>query len=413
LKRYVDAGLRAALLAAAVALLVLAPTAPAAAATASGDPATLSPRLARALAVPHVTPRSSAVAIDLQTGRVVFAQRSGLPLAPASTEKLAVSYALLSSLGPKYRIETRVLAEGTVSGATLQGRLVLKGHGDPSLTTARVRRLAAAVRERGIRHVTGGVVGDESFYDTQRTVAGWKPQYYISQSPPLSALVVDRGRYRGATSHRPALAAAASFRSALQAAGVAVAGQASVGRARPGGTVLAQSASQPLAVLLRAVNGDSDNFGSELLLKHLGAVQLRKGTSAAGAVVVRRELEAAGIPVTGIRIVDGSGLSLLDRLTGDALVGILVAAWSDPALRPVFTASLAVSGRSGTLRYRLRGTATWGRVAAKTGTTRQSSALAGYVGGRYAFAVVHNGSPVSTLWARRAQDAFVTVLAGK
>ena len=52
-----------------------------------------------------------------------------------------------------------------------------------------------------------------------------------------------------------------------------------------------------------------------------------------------------------------------------------------------------------------------GRVYAKTGTTSISSALAGYVGGRYAFAVLTNGDPVSSWWARRAQDRFVTVLA--
>jgi D-alanyl-D-alanine carboxypeptidase len=52
-----------------------------------------------------------------------------------------------------------------------------------------------------------------------------------------------------------------------------------------------------------------------------------------------------------------------------------------------------------------------GKVFAKTGTTARSSALAGYVNGRYAFAVLQNGSPVSSWWARRAQDRFVTVLA--
>jgi D-alanyl-D-alanine carboxypeptidase len=50
-------------------------------------------------------------------------------------------------------------------------------------------------------------------------------------------------------------------------------------------------------------------------------------------------------------------------------------------------------------------------VSAKTGTTSISSALAGYVNGRYAFAVIHNGSPVNSWRARVAQDRFVTVLA--
>jgi len=51
-----------------------------------------------------------------------------------------------------------------------------------------------------------------------------------------------------------------------------------------------------------------------------------------------------------------------------------------------------------------------GRVRAKTGTTRVASALSGYVGARYAFAVVQNGDPVAWVSAREAQDRFVRTL---
>jgi D-alanyl-D-alanine carboxypeptidase len=51
-------------------------------------------------------------------------------------------------------------------------------------------------------------------------------------------------------------------------------------------------------------------------------------------------------------------------------------------------------------------------VIAKTGTTNRASALAGFVRDRWIFAVVQNGRPVSSFWARRAQDRFATVLAG-
>jgi D-alanyl-D-alanine carboxypeptidase/D-alanyl-D-alanine-endopeptidase (penicillin-binding protein 4) len=156
---------------------------------------------------------------------------------------------------------------------------------------------------------------------------------------------------------------------------------------------------------------ESDNFTAEMLLKLLGAGDGRTGTSAAGAAVVRATLARAGIRMAGVRIADGSGLSLLNRLTADALVDILRAAWADPVLRGSFVSSLAISGRSGTLKRRLTRAPAAGQIFAKTGTTRHSTALAGYVGGRYAFAVVHNGPPLSHWWSRRAQDRFVTVLA--
>jgi serine-type D-Ala-D-Ala carboxypeptidase/endopeptidase (penicillin-binding protein 4) len=93
------------------------------------------------------------------------------------------------------------------------------------------------------------------------------------------------------------------------------------------------------------------------------------------------------------------------------LVGLLRSGYDDPALREVLLSALPVAGRNGTLRSRMRGSAAAGRVLAKTGTTREASALSGYVKRRYVFAILQNGYPVSTLWARRAQDRFAAVLA--
>src|SRR2546430_9458340 len=74
----------------------------------------------------------------------------------------------------------------------------------------------------------------------------------------------------------------------------------------------------PLSAIVRFMDRESDNFTAEMLLKQLGAVELEHGTSAAGASVVSRVLTEAGVPMTGVRIVDGSGLSRFDRLTAGA-----------------------------------------------------------------------------------------------
>jgi serine-type D-Ala-D-Ala carboxypeptidase/endopeptidase (penicillin-binding protein 4) len=368
----------------------------------------LQTRLAKALRVPHVAPaRSAALAVDLASGEVVFTQNAARPLAPASNEKLPLTYAALSNLGPSYRIETDVLGEGSQDGPLFDGALVLKGGGDPTLSTAGLRSLAAQVRALGIRHVTGGIVGDESYFDARRTVAGWKPSFYLQESPPLSALIVDRAR----GTRTPALAAATSFRAVLRRAGIAVDGSASVGRVDDFSIQLAQIESPPLASILRFMDRESDNLTAELLLKQLGAVVLDRGTSAAGATVVTQSLGEAGVPLTGVRIVDGSGLSRLDRLTANAIAALLRAAWDDPAVRPTFVAALPVAGISGTLEDRLRTPPARGRVLAKTGTTSDASALSGYVSTRFLFTVLQNGHPLPYWWARRAQDQFVTVLA--
>ena len=375
---------------------------------------TLQQRLARALRVPHVAPaRSAAIAVDLTAGTVLYTQNATRPLAPASNEKLPLTYAALVKLGPAFRFATDVLGQGEQDGTTWLGSLILRGNGDPTLSSGDLRVLAAKVRAAGIRRVTGGIVGDESWFDSRRTVAGWKPSFYISESPPLSALIVDRARVGGYVTRSPALAATTAFRDALRAAGVLVDGPVRLGRADEYSVLIDEVLSAPLASIVRFMDRESDNFTAELLLKQLGAVELDHGTSPAGAAVVMQTLAAAGVPTAGVRVVDGSGLSQLDRLTADSLAGLLKVAWADPVIRPVLLAALPVAGVNGTLERRLRQPPARGRVLAKTGTTRDASALSGYVNRRFAFAVLQNGNPVSYWWARVAQDRFAQVLAGQ
>ena len=373
----------------------------------------LAQRLARALAVPHVSQaRTSALVFDLQTGATLFADHDSLPLAPASNEKLAVSYAALVGLGAAYRIETDVLGRGFQNGSVWQGSLLLVGHGDPSLSSADIVELAREVRALGIVRVTGGVFGVESFFDSRRTAPGWKSWFYVNESPPLSALTVDRAIYRGRTSRNPALSAALVFRDALRRRGVAVPG-AGTGVEHGDEVPLAAVDSPPLSEILRFMDVHSDNFTAELLLKQLGALGGRIGTTAAGAAYVRSTLARAGVPLGGVRIVDGSGLSLLDRMTTRALAAILRAAWADSQIQPAFVDALPVAGISGTLADRMRRPPARGNVLAKTGTTSIASALSGYVKHRYVFSVLQNGNPVSSFWARRAQDRFATALAAQ
>jgi D-alanyl-D-alanine carboxypeptidase/D-alanyl-D-alanine-endopeptidase (penicillin-binding protein 4) len=373
----------------------------------------LAARLAKALAVPHISQaRTAAIAFDLETGETLFAEHGALSLAPASNEKLAVTYAALVGLGTTYRIETDVLGRGQQNGSVWQGHLLLVGHGDPTLSSADLADLAAQVRTAGITRVTGGVFGDESFFDARRTAPGWKPWYYVNESPPLSALTVDRGTYRGRISRNPALSAALLFRDALRRAGVTVAG-AGLGAERGDEVPLAAVDSAPLSEIVRYMDHASDNFTAEIVLKQLGAIENDVGTSAAGAAYARRLLAEAGVPLAGVRLTDGSGLSLLDRLTVRALAAILRAAWAATDMRPAFVAALPMAGINGTLADRMRGPPARGNVLAKTGTTFQASALSGYVRRRYVFSVLQNGNPISSFWARRAQDRFATALAAQ
>lgn len=396
--------LQAILAAATVAVLLV----PAAQARTSSS---LTQQLAAALRARHVSPaETGALVIDLTTGSVVFTQHAHLPLRPASNEKLATTYAALTALGPSFRIETEVLGNGTQSGATWQGDLVLKGYGDPTLSTSDLRSLAGQVKADGIDHVTGRILGDESWFDARRTGLGWKSQFYLHESPALSALIVDRG-WDGSEETAPALTAAQLFRKDLVHAGISVNGGGVLGIATANAAPLASVESPPVASIVRFMDTQSDNFTAEMLMKEIGAVQGSGGTAAAGIAETRKLLAAVGVPLTGVRMVDGSGLSLLDRWTPAGIAAELRAMWGDPELKPYIVRSLPIAGETGTLWYRMRRGPAHGFVRAKTGTTDNSSALSGFVGDRYVFSIVENGYPVRTLAAERSQDRFAQVLA--
>jgi D-alanyl-D-alanine carboxypeptidase/D-alanyl-D-alanine-endopeptidase (penicillin-binding protein 4) len=372
----------------------------------------LAHRLAAALAMPSLhAGGEGALAVDLASGRTIFSLNGARPLQPASNEKLPLTLTALERLGPEYRFHTDVLGTGRQAGAVWHGDLYLKGHGDPALHTSGLAQLADTLHRRGIRRISGRVLADESWFDTRRTAPGWKPSFYMNESPPLSALVVNRAAFNGQMSSDPAGAAAAIFTRVLQRHGIRVAHGSAWGTAPAHARLLARLASQPLAQTIRFMDHQSDNFTAEMLLKTLGAERAGHGTTAAGAEVIVHTLADAGVPLNGVRIADGSGLSRRDRLTPRAIAAILTHAWHNRRVRNPFWQALAVAGRSGTLADRLRSGPAYGGVHAKTGTTDAASALSGYVRDRFAFAVIQNGHPVVTWSAHAAQDRFATALA--
>ena len=168
------------------ALLVLALLLPAAA-TAAGTPAGLRAALAPQM---RVAGGSAGAWVADGSGRALFKWRAGTARTPASVEKLVTTAAALDRLGPEARFETAVLAEGAVEQGVLEGDLYVRGSGDPSFTTAALRRLAERVAETGLEQVHGRVYGDESFFDRRRGGSGFGISPYVG---PLSALAFNRG----------------------------------------------------------------------------------------------------------------------------------------------------------------------------------------------------------------------------
>ena len=122
------------------------------------------------------------VVLDLETGQELAAQSPDRPLIPASTTKLATAVVALDVLGPEHRFRTDLLGTGPVRDGVLQGDLILRGDGDPTLDVADLLELAVRLATRGVRRVDGRFLIDDSalprlpeIEPTQPLEAGYNP----------------------------------------------------------------------------------------------------------------------------------------------------------------------------------------------------------------------------------------------
>jgi serine-type D-Ala-D-Ala carboxypeptidase/endopeptidase (penicillin-binding protein 4) len=321
----------------------------------------------------------------------VGAHEPDAPLFPASNQKLLTAMGVLAVLGPDARFTTEVRS-------ARDGSLVVTAGGDPSLTAGgphSLDALAGQVRAAGVTTVPGSLVVDESRQDSVRRAAGWQDWQFPAYAGPLSALLVDRNRYRRdpAFLADPGIAHGELFRGALEAHGVRVAGPTVHGSAPDGGAVVASLTSAPASTLLTDTLLRSDNMAAEELLKEVGHASGAPGSTAGGLAATRAALEPLCVPLSGTDD-DGSGLSRANGRSPREWRKLLQAA-RDAPWWPQLQAALPLAGRSGTLATRFRGTAAEGTVHAKTGTIIGGIALSGYgtsIGGRpFVFSVLVNG----------------------
>ena len=364
--------------------------------------------------------------------RVLYEANPDGEVVPASITKLLTGVAALEVLGQDARLKTSVLASAARLDGVVAGDLWLVGGGDPVLGTdawagrrenqaglhTSLDALADRVVAAGLRRVEGRVVGDEGRYDGDRYVDTWPSRLIADgEAGPLSALTVNDGfrvwGHPGVPFQDPPTDAAGLFTELLAARGVVVAGppaSGTRGNATGNAIVIASIESPPVGDLVQAMLRDSDNGTAELLVKELGVRRFAQGSTAAGVRALREHLGGrVPLPLQGVVIADGSGLSDVARLTCRAVTRLLA------ARAAVLAGRLAVAGRDGTLARRFANGPAAGRLRAKTGSLDSVAALAGYAdnrtGAALSFAYIINGLPHGAT-GRALQDAVAAALVG-
>lgn len=374
--------------------------------------------------------------VQASSGDVLFSHRAESAFNPASNTKMLTTAAAMTYLGSDYRYHTALYGPAPDESGVVHGDVVLRGSGDPSLTTTDLAEVARKLSLRGVTQIDGDLYVDSRFHvgrdDTgvgdgalilnrntyavhvrpgevghaaivsvsprtdffgvenqATTVRGKRSRLRIDAYRKNNRLIVtvrgriteNRGEYTDVRRLGDgALLAAAVLRGALADFGISLTGDIEAGPARAG-TLLAEHRSAPLSDISRLSNKPSNNFVSECIYRTLGAeLYGLPGTLAKGSRAIVDYLSAAGIKPGSYKIVNGSGLTHANRITARDLTSVLRTIYYDVAVAPEFMASLAVGGIDGTIRNRFLGTEVAGRVRAKTGTLSGVSALSGYVG---------------------------------
>jgi D-alanyl-D-alanine carboxypeptidase/D-alanyl-D-alanine-endopeptidase (penicillin-binding protein 4) len=181
-----------------------------------------------ALALQRADVPPSALSVRVEeagSGRVLLRQHDDAPVNPASLAKLVTTYAALDRLGPAWHWETPVWLDGPVRDGVLEGDLVIRGSGDPSLVVERLWLLLRQVQQAGVRTIRGDIVTDGSAFAPSDAQPGdfdgeaLRPYnvqpdaLLLNYKSSVYGFVPDRGEGRARVSVLPGLAGAEVERS--------------------------------------------------------------------------------------------------------------------------------------------------------------------------------------------------------
>ena len=150
-----------------------------------------------------------AVVIDAQTGETLYQRNAEKFFVPASNMKLLTTAFALATLGSDYRFRTTAETRGVIDAeGTLSGDVVLVGRGDPNLSNRRfpfqskeefdgvperiLSEMADAIVARGVKAISGDIVGDDSYFPAERYPSGWEIDDMVWEyGAAISAIVVN------------------------------------------------------------------------------------------------------------------------------------------------------------------------------------------------------------------------------
>lgn len=334
----------------------------------------------RMIASGAADPNGTAVMIiDLASGEVTGSYAEEKSLLPASVMKAVTTASLLNAAGPQWRYSTAAYIDGSVRDGVLNGNLIIVGSGDPSLNSRCeplsanfVDEIVTALKGKNINRIQGRIIIDQSAFEEPCVPPSWQQgDLKYSYGTGCHGLNFENNATGDKSVSNPSAIFEQRLLNSLRSKGIQLDSEViAQGNRRK----LMGHVSPPLADIMTSCMMRSDNMFAESLLR---TYALRKGEKGATDVAAGLETDywkGRGLPMEGVRIVDGSGLSRENRLTARFLASVL----KEMADNVDYASFFPLAGQEGTLKKFLADTPLATYIALKTGSMKGVQCYAGY-----------------------------------
>lgn len=367
-----------------------------------------------------VSGESTAVLIqDLTTGDILVSHNADRPLLPASIMKTVTIAGLLREKGPSERFHTRVYADGEIKGETLHGSIIVVGGGDPTLgansfasSSDIAEEITAALRHRGINRITDGIRVDTSLYVGPACSPTWaKGDLSESYGTGCHALNFRSNSLGSRSVKNPENEFMTYLRRSIASTGISIGGpNALTDRVGKNASLLIDHLSDTYEEVMRSCMMRSDNLFAESFLRTFSIARGEEGSTVCGAEAMHSYWREAGLPMEGVKIVDGSGLSRSNRVTANFMAGVLRYMKDDVE----YASFMPLAGQEGTLSNFLKNTHLEAYLAMKTGSMNGIQCYAGYkldedFAPTHSIIIIMNDIGTRSAARKAAEDLLLTI----
>jgi len=327
-----------------------------------------------------IKPESVAVMItDLSDNKVIGIHNISTPLIPASIMKSVTTAALLNKVGPNYRYHTGIFIDGPLNMGILRGNLVIVGACDPSVNSMSepygqniIEEITDALRLAGINKIEGKIIIDESeFAGSPRPDSWMAADFRESYGTGIHAFNFENNARGGRSVENPSSVFISRLKSALDKEMISI-DEKDLGIGKR--TQIFDHVSPPIDEIMRSCMMRSDNMFAEAMLRTYGKLEGKDGSTPSAANREYAFWVERKMPMEGVEIIDGSGLSRQNRVTAEFMNGILIQMSGDATYASFFP----LAGQEGTLKKFLAETPLDSYIAMKTGSMKGIQCYAGY-----------------------------------